>query len=164
MSKKVEVELIKMILKRRKEPVDPSNERDVNALIQEIQNEAAALEEGADEKEKKAKQQFVVVVYDPEGELEGKEFTGSVVQIPEDESVYTAIERLQRAGYEFNTTKKGRRMPVKTIGEICEHVPAKVLKEQKIAVKTKEPVFLLRTDGILPMEKSAAKVDKRKAE
>jgi len=152
---KVDLELVKMVLTR-----NDVETRLVADIIKEIQEETSA--EKDEEKEPPVKKQYVVVVYDPEGELEGKEFTGSIVQIPEDESVYTAIERLHRSGYEFNTTKKGRRMPVKTVGEICEHVPARISKEQKIWIKHKEPVFLLPTDGLLPTEKSGKHIDKRK--
>ena len=152
---KVDIELVKMVLTRNEVET-----RLVAGITQELQQEQAA--EVDEEKEKPVKKQWVVVVYDPEGELEGKEFTGSVVQIPEDESVYTAVERLHRAGYEFNTTKKGRRMPVKTVGEVCEHVPARIAKEQKIWIKHKEPCFLLPTDGLLPTEQTGQRIDKRK--
>ena len=62
---------------------------------------------------------------------------------------------MSRPFYEFNTTKKGRHMPVKTVAEICEHVPARIAKEQNVWIKHKEPVFLLPTDGLLPTEKTA---------
>lgn len=152
---KVDLELVKMVLTRNEVET-----RLVADIIKEIQQESAA--ETDEEKEPVVKKQYVVVVYDPEGELEGMELTGSIVQIPEDESVYTAVERLHRAGYEFNTTKKGRRMPVKTVGEVCEHVPARIAKEQKIWIKHKEPCFLLRTDGVLPTESTGKHIDKRK--
>lgn len=151
---KVDIELVKMVLTRNEVET-----RLVAGILQELQQEQAA--EADDDKEKPCKKQWVVVVYDPEGELEGKEFTGTIVQIPEDESVYTAVERLHRAGYEFNTTKKGRRMPVKTVGDVCEHVPARIAKEQKIWIKHKEPCFLLPTDGLLPTDKSAATQSRR---
>ena len=140
---KVDIELVKMVLTR-----NDIDTRQVAGIIQELQQENAA--EVDEDKEAPVKKQWVVVVYDPEGELEGKEFTGSIVQIPEDESVYTAVERLHRAGYEFNTTKKGRRMPVKTVAEVCEHVPGRITKEQQVWPRHKEPCFLLPTDGILP--------------
>jgi hypothetical protein len=152
---KVDLELVKMVLTR-----NDVETRLVADIIKEIQQESAA--ETDEEKEPAVKKQYVVVVYDPAGELEGMELTGSIVQIPEDESVYTAVERLHRAGYEFNTTKKGRRMPVKTVGEVCEHVPARIAKEQKIWIKHKEPCFLLRTDGVLPTESTGKHIDKRK--
>ena len=152
---KVDIELVKMVLTRNEVET-----RLVADIIKEIQEETKA--DADEEKEPPVKKQYVVVVYDPEGELEGKELTGSIVQIPEDESVYTAVEKLHRAGYEFNTTKKGRRMPVKTVGEVCENVPARIAKEQKIWIKHKEPCFLLPTDGLLPTEKSGQHIDKRK--
>lgn len=153
---KADLELVKMVLTRNE--VDT---RLVADIIKEIMQESAA--EVDEDKEPAIKKQYVVVVYDPENELEGKEFTGSIVQIPEDESVYTAVEKLHRAGYEFNTTKKGRRMPVKTVGEVCEHVPARIAKEQKVWIKHKEPCFLLATDGLLPTDKTAA-TQKRRVE
>ncbi|MDR2844475.1 MAG: hypothetical protein LBV28_00070 [Puniceicoccales bacterium] len=127
--------------------------RTIARIIEELQKEEAALKEEEDEKEPAIKKQFVAILSDPEGEFEGKEFTGWVVQIPEDESVYTATEKLIQSAYEFNTTKKGRRMPVETIGDACEHIPPKILKEQKVWVKTKEAIFILRTDNQVPLEK-----------
>jgi len=98
-------------------------------------------------------------VSDPNGELEGKDFTGWVVQIPEDDTPLSAEERLVRAAYEFNTTPKGRRMPVKTIAEACESVPARLTKEQQVWVKTKEPVYLLRTNNDIPFDEIKKKAN-----
>ena len=151
---KTDIENVKTVLIRNE--IEARLAADIIKELQQLESQ------DDDEKEPAIKKQYVVVVYDPEGELEGKELTGTICQIPEDESVYTAVERLHRAGYEFNTTKKGRRMPVKTVGEICEHVPARISKEQKIWIKHKEPVFLMPTDGILPTEKSGKHIDKRK--
>ncbi|MDR2982334.1 MAG: hypothetical protein LBV12_08830 [Puniceicoccales bacterium] len=146
---KVDTELVKMVLQRNQLDV-----RTIAQILEDINQEQAAT---ADESEKDppCKKQFVAIISDPEGDLEGKEYTGWILQIPEDESVYTATEKLIRAGYEFNTTKKGRRMPVQQIGEVCEHVPASILKEQKAWVKTKEAIFFLPTDNIIPMEKTS---------
>lgn len=159
-SKKELLDLVKRAIKRRsKEELQDPNLAD--SIVQEVQAETSA-DPGDDDKDKPVKKRFVVVVYDPEGELKGKELTGSVIQIPEDESVYTAVERLHRAGYAFNATKKGRRFPVKTVGEICEHVPARIAKEEKVWIKHKEPVFLMPTDGILPTDSTGKHIDKRK--
>ena len=153
---KADVELVKQVLTRNE-----LDTRLVAGIIQEIQQQLAA--EADEEKEPTIKKQTVVIAYDPDGELEGKELTAVAVRIPEDESVYTAVERLHRAGYAFNLTRKGRRRPVKTLGEIVEHVPARIMKEEKVwIVSGKEPVFVLPTDGLLPMEKTDQKIDKRK--
>lgn len=143
---KVDIDLLKMVLQRNSVDV-----RKIAQILEDINQEQLAAEED-NEKEPPVKKQYVVVLSDPEGDLEGKEYTGWVVQIPEDESPYEANDKLIRAAYEYNVTKKGRRMPVQQIGEVCEHVAAKILKEQKIWVRTKEPVFILRTDNVVPME------------
>jgi hypothetical protein len=58
--------------------------------------------------------------------------------------------------YDFNTTKKGRLLPVKTVGEALENVPAKAFKETDVWVKTKTPVLMLRTDNEIPKEQTTA--------
>jgi hypothetical protein len=73
-----------------------------------------------------------------------------MLQLAENESVATACERLCRAAYAFNATKRGRLLPVQTIGEAIENVPGKFFKEVDLWVRTKTPVFVLRTDNQLP--------------
>ena len=51
---------------------------------------------------------------------------------------------------DFNASKKGRLLPVKTIGEAIENVPAKHFKEAGAWVKTRVPVLVLRTNNELP--------------
>jgi hypothetical protein len=142
---KVDLELVKMVLQRNDLDV-----RVVSQIIEDINAEVQA--EDDEEKPPPVKKQFVILVSDPEGELDGKDFTGWVLQIPEDDSPYTTEERLIRSAYEFNLTPKGRRLPVKQINEVCEHVSGKILKEQKVWVKTKEPVYVLRTSNEVPLD------------
>ena len=96
--------------------------------------------------------QFAILVSDPQSQLPSTDFTGWVLQIPEEESPALLEERLRQAAYDFNQTPKGRRLPVKTIGEACETVPARILKEHQVWVKTKEPVLILRTENAIPMQ------------
>src|SRR5690606_6643276 len=97
------------------------------------------------------KKQFVIVVSDPRATIpEAEEYVGWVAQIPEDDSPAETLERLIRASYEYNISKKGRRHPVKSIGEACEAVGGRFLKEQNVAIKTKLPVTVIRTDNVLP--------------
>lgn len=153
---KVDLELIKATLLEH--GVD---DQTLFSVVKDLQKKA---EEEADkgDKPKDGKYQFVLVVYDPEGELKDKEFTGFAAKIPEENSVYSVTEGIIRAGYEFNTTKKGRRLPVKTIGEIMETVPDKLLKEFGVKRLHREPVFLVTTDGLLPTETTDRQVDKRR--
>lgn len=60
---------------------------------------------------------------------------------------HSALEKLHCAAHDFNQTPKGRRMPIKTITEACEFGSAKLFKERKIWVRTKEPVLVLPTNG-----------------
>ena len=62
------------------------------------------------------------------------------------------MDRVFRSSYDFNTTQKGRLLPVKTVGEAIENVPAKFFKETDVWVKTKTPVLVLKTDNDIPKE------------
>lgn len=121
----------------------------VAKILEDLRKEMEA-QAADEEKEPAVKKQFAILISDPHGTLTNKDFVGWVIQIPEDESPATTPYRIIRAAYEFNQTPKGRRMPVQTIGEACEVVPARLLKEQDVWVKTKEPVLMLRTDNKIP--------------
>jgi len=148
---KVDLELVKMILQRNELDI-----RLVSQIIEDINSEVKAEDE--EEKSPPVKKQFAFMLSDPKGELEGKDFVGWVLQIPEDDSPYVAEERLIRAAYEFNITPKGRRLPVKTIAEVCEHVSTRITKEQGVWIKTKEPVYVLRTGGKVPLDEIKKKM------
>lgn len=144
---KIDVNAAAEVLKRK--DLDPALLREV---IEEFNH--IAQPEVEDEKAPAVKKQFSILISDPEGKLPSGEFTGWVLQIPEDASVLSAPERIYKAAYEFNTTKKGRLMPAKTMADAIENIPAKHFKEQGVWVKTKAPVFMLTTDNAIPMEKS----------
>lgn len=144
---KVDLDLVKFVLQQNE-----FDARMVAQIIEQVQKEA---EQQAAENEKPppVKKQFAIMISDPQGELPDKDFVGWVLQLPEEDSPAVAEERLIRASYEFNVTPKGRRMPVQTIGEACETVPARLLKEQNVWVKTKEPVLMLKTGNKIPFDK-----------
>ena len=152
---KIDVNQVAEILKRN--DIDP-------ALLRQIVEEMnQAVEPEVDEEKPPAvKKQYSIVVSDPDNQLPEKaEFTGWVFQIPEDSSVTSTTERIHKAAYDFNTTKKGRMMPAKTIADAVENIPAKHFKEQQVWVKTKAPVFVIRSDNDIPMEKSSEKDARR---
>jgi len=144
---KVDIETLKLILQRNETDV-----RKINEIMQDIEQELKAEEEEKANRPPTVKKQFSIVVSDPDGHLKDMDFTGWVVQIPEDDSVSTAPERIIRAAYEYNATPKGRRLPVISVGEACEVVPAKLFKEQNVFVKTKLPVLVVTTQNTLPKE------------
>lgn len=145
---KIDVNQVADILKRNE--VDPSVLKQIVAEMQ------AVLEaEAGEEKPPPIKKQWCILISDPEGRLpEGEDFVGWVLQIPESDSVMTTEERIRRAAYEFNATKRGRLLPATTVGEALENVAAKHFKEADCWVKTKVPVLMLKTDNKIPTETS----------
>lgn len=145
---KIDVNQVADILKR--------NELDPAILKQIVAEMQAVLEaEAGEEKPPPVKKQWCIMISDPEGRLpEGEDFAGWVLQIPESESVMTTEERVRRAAYDFNATKRGRLLPATTVGEAMENVAAKHFKEADCWVKTKTPVLMLKTDNKIPIEES----------
>jgi len=91
------------------------------------------------------KKQFVILVSDHVGYLAGKDLAGWVFQIEESEHPQTLVDRIERTAHDYNATKKGRMMPVQTVGETCENVKATQFKENGVWVKTKTPVLVVTT-------------------
>ena len=150
---KIDVNKVAEILKKNQ--VDPK----ILRLIVEEMNILTQAETD-EEKPPAVKKQFVILISDPEDRLPKTDFAGWVLQIPEDESVVTTQDRIYRAVYEFNTTKKGRMLPSKTVGEALENVPAKHFKETGVWVKSKTPVLMLKTDNEIPMEGKPSRKDR----
>lgn len=154
---KIEVNQVAEVLKR--------NDLDPDKLRQIIEELNLAVQPEVDEEKPPAvKKQFAILISDPNGQLPSGEFTGWVLQIPEDASVTSGVERIHKAAYDFNTTKKGRMMPAKTIADALENIPAKHFKEQQVWVKTKTPVFMCTTNNEIPMEVSDKKSSRGKLE
>ena len=123
----------------------------ISKVMNDIAHMAQVLaEEEKAQREPPVTKQFIIAVSDPRCTLPDEDYVGWVLQIPESDNPGTTIERVKRAAYEYNISKKGRKCPVKSIGEACEAIGAKFQKEQSVAIKTKLPVTVLRTDNILP--------------
>jgi hypothetical protein len=143
---KIDVSKVAEILK--KNHLDPALLRRV---IEEL-NLAVQPDPTEEDKPPPVKKQFVVLVSDPEGKMPKHDFAGWVLQIPESESPATTRERIFRATYDFNASKKGHLLPAKTVGDALENVPAKHFKDAELWVKTKTPVLVLKTDNEIPRE------------
>lgn len=143
---KVSVELIHEVLSNNN--VEPET---IQAVLKQIEEQAAAEAEAEKaNRDPVVKKQFVLIVSDPKGTLPAEDYVGWVAQIPEDDPIGETMDRLIRASYEYNISKKGRKYPVKTVGEACEAVGARFMKEQNISIKNKVPVTVLRTDNKIP--------------
>lgn len=135
----------------KSEQVDPATLR----RIVEKMNLAIQPEGEEGDKLPAVKKQFTVLLSDPEGRMPTCDFVAWILQLPEAESVATTQDRICRAAYDYNASRKGRLMPVNTIGEAIEAVPAKFFKEADVCIKTKTPVLVLRTTNEIPKEATA---------
>lgn len=143
---KIDVSKVAEILQRNH--IEPAVLR---RIIEEI-NHFVQPDPAEEDKPPPVKKQWVILVSDPGQKLPREDLVGWVVQIPENESPVTTPERVFRGAYDFNATKRGRLLPVKTVGEALENVPAKHFKEAELWVRTKTPVLLLRTDNRIPRD------------
>ncbi len=138
----------------RQNQLEPAVMRRILEQMNKITEEAAANE---DEKPPAQKKQFVILVSDPDGQMPEQELAGWVLQIPEDASPLSLQERVHKAAYDFNATRRGRKLPAETMGEVFETVPAKNFKEVEVWVKTKTPVLVMSTDNKLPKDVPTSK-------
>jgi hypothetical protein len=148
---KIEIDLVAEVLK------DNELEEDlVMKIVRQLTRAAEKLAAEAEaEKEPTTKKQWVILLSDPNGDLPDEDMVGWVVQIPENDNPGTVTGRIVKAAHHFNTTRRGRKHPAKSIAEACEVVGGKFLKEQNLAIKTKLPVTALKTDNVLPTDEGS---------
>ena len=143
---KVDVDVVATIL--NDSSVDP---KVVDQIMRKIQKELKLQEEMAEAtREPRVKNQYIVLLSDPHDQVKIEDLVGWVVQIPEMESPATVPDRIIRSAREFNTSRKGRKFPAKSIGEACEVVGPKFLKAERLSIKTKLPVTVIKTDNRIP--------------
>ncbi len=135
---KVEIDIIKQVLKR-----SSLDEKVIANILRDLQSAVQDTEANEEEKKPIIKKQYVVLLADEEGKLAKEEWMGWIVQVPENEPLQSAVEKVVRVGKAFNLTKKGRKFPVKTIGEVCESVSGRIFNENKVWLKTKEPILII---------------------
>jgi hypothetical protein len=141
---KIDVNKVAEILK--KNHIDPA----VLRRVVEEMNLAVQPDPGEGDQAPPVKKQYVILLSDPQDRMPKGDFTGWVLQIPENESPASVQERLLKGAYDYNASKKGRLYPAKTVGDAVESVPGKFFREVELWVKTKEPVLVLRTDNEIP--------------
>jgi hypothetical protein len=88
------------------------------------------------------------LVSEPEGGLP-KDLVGWVVQILEEDDPRETAQRIAEVAAVFNDTPKGQRLPVDSFGDACQSLPTKLLKENNVWVKTREPVRVLAVKNSL---------------
>jgi hypothetical protein len=137
---KVDIEIVQKVLKEN--GVDVRLAASILNQIREVAMEEAVV------REKPAKKQHLVLVSEPEGGLP-KDLVGWVVQILEDDDPRETANRIAEVAAVFNDTPKGQRLPVDSFGDACQSLPTKLLKENNVWVKTREPVRVLAVKNSL---------------
>jgi hypothetical protein len=137
---KVDIEIVQKVLKEN--GVDVRLAASILNQIREVAMEEAVV------REKPAKKQHLVLVSEPEGGLP-KDLVGWVVQILEEDDPRETAQRIAEVAAVFNDTPKGQRLPVDSFGDACQSLPTKLLKENNVWVKTREPVRVLAVKNSL---------------
>ena len=137
---KVDIEIVQKVLKE--------NGIDVRLAAEILNQIREVVAEEAVEREKPAKKQHLVLVSEPEGGLP-KDLVGWVVQILEDDDPREAAQKITEVAGVFNGTPKGQRLPVASFGDACQGLPTKLLKENNVWIKTREPVRVIAVKNSL---------------
>ena len=124
----------------------------INAVVEDAKQAVEDAKADGGEAKKKGKYKHLIVVCDPEKEFPGIENLSMYILKVKDEKAHTEVlPRLYKGVYEFNAkSRKGRKNPVKTLGDAMQAVPPKFYKPAKSPILTKEPVIVLVSDNKIP--------------
>lgn len=109
--------------------------QELQQIIEENKNNAAPVN--------KTKNEFGVVIFDKNHELDNKEFTACVYQIKEGDKHDNVLHRLSDASREQNEFSKKKNNLIKTMGEAFGYLKRKFVKDRGILIKTKIPIVVL---------------------
>ena len=146
---KLSIEEIEGVLLEKK--LEPKIVQDIVKTLHAVVEENKHLNAIDPDKAPKGKNQFLIVVSDPEGKLQnsGVDLVGYVAQMKKDDDASTLLHRISEAAREFNESKKGQKNPITTLCEGIAFLKRKFLKAQDVLIKTQEPVRIITTDNKL---------------
>lgn len=150
MASKVSIESVLDACRAAKVPADV-----VTTIMKTIQTYAEEEALAKEEKPPKAKLQTVMLINDPDGSLAKAGITslgGWVIQMDRDAPVSAVVDRLKEGALVFNRSPKGRKSPVKSLGEAIHYMTAKHLldeahPERRTRVQTKDVTQLVVVNG-----------------
>lgn len=139
---KIDIEQIETTLLERK--VEPLKVKEIlKDLIQAAEEDK---EDNAAEKGPKLKNEFLIVLNDPEGKIKD-EFTGWVITQSEGMDSSLALSKLTDAVRNQNEVTKKKKNIIKSFSELFHGLKPKSLKEKGIKIKTKEAVRVILVNG-----------------
>lgn len=132
----------------------------ITEVITDLQRRGEEIaEDTADEASGREKWQYVVLINNAEGVIPDNvpAMYGWVVKIPESATPMDAKTRAISAGQDFNMSPKGRRVPVRNVGEALQNVGRKIMREgHGLQVQTKEAVVCMVINGTEPISTNAS--------
>ena len=113
--------------------------RDLEKIIEELKADK--------DQTPKSKYNFVIVLNDKEGYLDGKEIAGWVVQNEEGEDPNLILSKLRESTKAQNEVTKKKKNFITDLLSAFEYLKPKFVKEKKLKIKTKELTRVLITNG-----------------
>lgn len=140
----IKIEEVESVLRNKNIPA--------NVIIQVVNELEAVAEENKAEKsaEPKQKNEYGVILLDPNNVVRDNNLTALVVQYPHGENPNTILDRLYAATYAQNAAGKRKKYNIQTVGEAARSVKRKFYKENRLMIKTKEPVLVVKSDNNIP--------------
>lgn len=121
----------------------------VAAIVRQLEEVVEELKAEKDTETPKTKWEFVIILNDKEGYLDGKEIGGWVVQQERDADANLILSKITDAVRTQNETAKRKRNFITDLTNAFEYLKPKFLKEKKIRIKTKDLSRVLITNGKL---------------
>lgn len=145
MSQKIEIDELQNILIQA--GVDQKTRSVIVKEAQELISEKQ--QDAADNKEPKAKNQYVVVVK-TDADLTGKTIVSTIIQIPESDDPNKVIDKIKDAAREQNRSAKRKKSFVANFTDGLRYIKRKYLKNQGVHLKSKDWVqtIVLTDEGI----------------
>jgi len=144
---KIDIDEIPQILLSLK--VDQKTVQQVADKLREVAEDNAAE---AGPKGPKSKYKYLVVASDPDNLYPQLENIPMWVFKVKDEEKHTdVLPRFFKGVYDFNAkSRKGKKNPIKSVGDGIQTVGPKFFKPEKSPILTKNPVIVLKTDNKIP--------------
>jgi hypothetical protein len=125
----------------------------IENVVEEAKQAAEdAKGDGAEQGGKKLKYKYLIVASDPDKQIPNLENIPMwVFKVPDDEKHTEVLPRFFKGVYAYNAgSRKGKKNPIKSIGDGIQAVGTKFFKPAKSPILTKEPVIVLVTDNKIP--------------
>ncbi|NBQ47976.1 MAG: hypothetical protein EBU33_05925 [Sphingobacteriia bacterium] len=95
------------------------------------------------------KNEFGVIIFDKNGVLKGQDFVAAVYTIPQGEDHDNVLRKISEAARDQNEAAKRKKHTIESMGEACESVKRKFIKQKNVNIKSKAPVRVLVSDNKL---------------